>query len=62
MHNKMFELQEIVDELEKRHGTQYSIEQLHAWGNMMMIKKHDSLEHPPDEPFNYQGRERRTEY
>ena len=51
VHNKMFELQEIVDELEKRHGTQYSVEQLRAWGNMMMMKKHDSLDHPPNKPF-----------
>ena len=50
-YNKMFELQEIVDELEKRHGTQYTIEQLRAWGNMMIMKKHDSLDCPPDKPF-----------
>ena len=49
--NKMFELQEIVDELEKRHSNKYTIEQLRAWGNMMMMKKHDSYDHPPDKPF-----------
>ena len=46
----MFELQEIVDELEKHHSTKYTIEQLRAWGNMIMMKKHDSLEHPPKKP------------
>ena len=50
-HNKMFELQEIVDELEKRHSKKYTIEQLRAWGNMMMMKKHDSYDRPPDKPF-----------
>ena len=50
-HNKMFELHEIVDELEKRHSTKYTIEQLRAWGNMIMMKKHDSLDHPPKKPF-----------
>ena len=56
-HNKMFELQEIVDELEKRHSKKYTIEQLRAWGNMMMMKKHESYDHPPDKPFFKQKKE-----
>ena len=56
-HNKMFELQEVVDELEKRHSKKYTIEQLRAWGNMMMMKKHDSYDRPPDKPFFKQKEE-----
>ena len=48
----MFELQEIVDELEKLHNNKYTTEQLRAWGHMMMMKKHDWYEHPPDKPFS----------
>ena len=55
-HNKMFELQEIVDDLEKRHPNKYTIEQLRAWGHMIM-KKHDSHDHPPDKPFFKQRKE-----
>ena len=51
VHNKMMELEEIVDELEKRHSKKYTIEQLRAWGNMMLMKKHDSYDQPPDKPF-----------
>ena len=56
-HNKMFKLQEVVDELEKRHSKKYTIEQLQAWGNMMMMKKHDSHDRPPDKPFFKQKEE-----
>ena len=35
-HNKMFELQDIVDDLEKHHSAKYTVEQLRAWGNMIM--------------------------
>ena len=52
----VFELQEIVDELEKRHSKKYTIEQLRAWGHMMM-KKHDSYDDPPDKPFFKQSKE-----
>ena len=56
-HNKVFELQEIVDELEKRHSKKYTIEQLRAWGHMMMMKKHDSYDDPPDKRFFKQNKE-----
>ena len=56
-HNKVFELQEIVDELEKLHTNKYTTEQLRAWGHMMMMKKHDSYDHPPDKPFFKQRKE-----
>ena len=56
-HNKMFELQEIVDELEKRHSKKYTLEQFRAWGNLMMMKKHDSYDHPPEKPFFKQKKE-----
>ena len=44
-------MQEIVDKLEKQHSKKYTIEQLRAWGNMLMMKKHDSYDRPPDKPF-----------
>ena len=51
VHNKMMELEEIVDELEKKHSKKYTTEQLRAWANMMLMKKHDSYDQPPDKPF-----------
>lgn len=56
-HNKMFELEEIVDELEKRHPKKYTTEQLRVWGNLMLMKKHDSYDHPSDKPFFKQKEE-----
>ena len=33
----MMELEEIVDELEKKHSKKYTTEQLRAWANMMLM-------------------------
>ena len=55
---KVFELQEIVDQLKKLHTKKYTTEQLRAWGHTMMMKKHDSYDHhPPDKPFFKQHKE-----
>ena len=48
---KMIKAQETVDELRKKHGGKYSEEKLHTWANLIQMKKHSSLEEPPDYPF-----------
>uniref|UniRef100_A0A1X7UNK9 SHOCT domain-containing protein n=1 Tax=Amphimedon queenslandica TaxID=400682 RepID=A0A1X7UNK9_AMPQE len=47
----MSEVQTIVDELEKKHASSYTPEQLRVWGHMIQLKKHDSFEVPPSKPF-----------
>ena len=48
---KMAKPQETVDELRKRHGGKYFEEKLHTWANLIQMKKHSSLDEPPDFPF-----------
>lgn len=48
---KMSEVQSIVAELDKRHGTIFTKEQLTAWAHMIGMKKHDSYDEPPKKPF-----------
>ena len=45
------EVKEIVDELQKKHGNSYSIEQLNCWAHMINSEKHDSTEVPPNLPY-----------
>jgi len=50
---KMTQVQVIVDELEKCHGTskKYSPELFRAWAHMLQLKKHDSYDMPLNKPF-----------
>ena len=48
---KMVEVDNIVEELEKKHTGKYSPEQIRAWAHMLQLKKHSSYESPPDKPF-----------
>ena len=49
--DKMNEAGTIYKELMKKHEKYYTVEQLHAWAQLMQIKKHGSLDDPPDYPF-----------
>ena len=44
-------VQEVVDELKKKHGSKYSSERLNAWAHVVNLGKHGSLDEPPDLPF-----------
>ena len=48
---KVMKTQATVDELWKKHGGKYSEEKLHTWANLIEMKKHTSLDKPPDYPF-----------
>ena len=48
---KMTKVQEILDELREKHAGKYSEEKLHTWANLIQMKKHSSLDEPPDYPF-----------
>ena len=49
--DKMVQVEEIEDQLREKHHDKYSPEQLRSWAHMYIMKKHDSLEDPPDKPF-----------
>ena len=49
--SKLLEVEEIVEKLDKKHSGKYSREQLNVWAHMLQLKKHDSLDEPPDKPF-----------
>ena len=55
--DKMNEAGTIYKELMKKHEKNYTVEQLHAWAQLMQIKKHGSLDDPPDYPF-FKGRKK----
>ena len=48
---KMNELEEIVEELSKQHGDEFTVEQIWAWAHLLQMKKHDSYDSPPQKPF-----------
>ena len=50
--NKILEVEEIVKELQERHGTaRFTVEQLNSWAHMLQLKKHSSYDVPPDLPY-----------
>ena len=49
--DKMAEVDRLQDELREKHAGKFSEEQLRSWAHLLQIKKHDSLEKPPDKPF-----------
>ena len=53
----LIEVDEKYDELRKKHGTKYTLEQLRMWAHMIRLGKHDSTDEPPDKPF-WCGRKR----
>ena len=55
------EVDEKYDELRKKHGTNYTLEQFRMWGQLIRLGKHDSMDDPPDKPF-WRGRKRKNEF
>lgn len=53
--DKASEASKVFETLEEKHNGKYKPEQLHAWAQMIQMKKHFSLETPPDYPF-FRGR------
>ena len=49
--DKMVRVEETEDILRENHKGKFSDEQLRSWAHMYVMKKHDSLEIPPDKPF-----------
>ena len=47
---KITEVEEIVSDLQQRHGSEYSVEKLDAWAHMIHMGKHESRQIPPDLP------------
>ncbi len=47
---KTSEAKRVFDTLTEKHDGRYKPEQLHAWAQLVQMKKHKSLE-PPDYPF-----------
>jgi len=48
---KMLEIEEIVDDLEKRHKETYTREQYNVWAHMINLRRHSSRESAPNKPF-----------
>ena len=55
--NKVAKTNEILTKLEEKHAEKHSIEQLRTWANLIQLKKHSSLDIPPDYPF-FRGRKK----
>lgn len=49
--SKCEEAKDVFHTLVEKHTNRYKPEQLHAWAEMIQMKKHLSLETPPDLPF-----------
>ena len=58
--DRMAEVQEIEDELREKHreSRKYTDEQLRSWAHLIQLKKHSSLDEPPDKPFFRSSRKR----
>ena len=52
---KLVEVEDIADELTKKHGAKFTQEQKNVWAHLKM-KKHQSLDELPDKPF-FKGRQ-----
>lgn len=48
---KLIKTQEILGKLQQKHEGKFSEEKLHAWANLIQMKKHGSFDEPPDYPF-----------
>ena len=48
---KLDEVQEIREDLMKRHAGKYTPEQLGAWAHLLQMGRHDSRDTPPDLPY-----------
>ena len=55
---KMTEVEDIELKLREKHDGQYTEEQLRAWAHLVQLKKHSSMDVPPDKPF-WRGHKKR---
>ncbi len=49
--DKMTEVESIEEKLCEKHEGRFTSEQYRAWAHLIQLKKHDSLEDPPNKPF-----------
>lgn len=59
--NKILEVEVILKELQKKHGSLLSVEQFNAWAHMIHTKKHASYDVPPDLPYFRKNRKKDVE-
>ena len=45
------QIEEIVSQLQEKHGTNYSVEKLNCWAHLILMKKHASYDIPPEYPY-----------
>ena len=48
---KIAQIEEIVSQLQEKHGSKYSVEKLNCWAHLILMKKHASYDHPPEYPY-----------
>ena len=48
---KIAQIEEIVSNLQEKHGSKYSVEKLNCWAHMILMKKHTSYDNPPEYPY-----------
>ena len=48
---KVSEVEEIVSKLQSKHGALFTLEQYHAWGQLIQMGKHTSYDVPPQYTF-----------
>ena len=48
---KLVEVEQIAEDLEEKHGGQFTREQYNVWAHMINMRKHESRDTPPDKPF-----------
>ena len=56
---KIKDVEDIVKQLEEKHGPKYSVEQFNAWAHMINLKKHTSFDSPPNLPY-FRGYSKKT--
>ncbi len=56
--NKVSEVEEIVEKLQKKHENKHTSEQYRAWAHMLQMQKHTLCDNPPDKPSFGKSRKR----
>ena len=46
--NTLKQVEEVVEKLREKHGTNYSVEKLNAWAHLNHMEKHSSYIEPPN--------------
>ena len=58
---KTSEANKIFKSLSEKHESRYTPEQLHAWAHLIQLKKHTSLEDPPDYQYFRGNKQKKKE-